>query len=295
MGSTQSIPTAPPSRVATDVPATCPMREGQAPTAENMNPLNRMPLTAQQSIAKGQQIVLPLERTLSTIPRAVSLNAGASACPIASTSNSTDQKRTAPVLANKDDLWEYPSPQQFYNALVRKNWETPEESIEMMVNIHNWMNEAAWQQVRLWEEKHNGGDRSTLASFEGRPQDLSPKARYNLMLAKIFPNSYHSLKPFDRHDWMVHRPVVSSPNSSSYTAPSSTQAYSIHRYVIDYYALPDDAEGNPVFSLDVRPALDSAPAVQERLTEWWKLKVEAWKGDGVGAGDGMGVRVQEEK
>lgn len=54
------------------------------------------------------------------------------------------------------DAWEYPSPQQFYNALVRKGWETPEESVEMMVHIHNWLNEAAWQQVRTWEEKHQG-------------------------------------------------------------------------------------------------------------------------------------------
>lgn len=80
----------------------------------------------------------------------------------------------------------------------------------MMVNIHNWINEEAWAQVRRWEEKHPGfvasaflvrrcaadlavvhrGERSMLASFQGRPQELSPKARYHLMMAKLFPNYY---------------------------------------------------------------------------------------------------------
>lgn len=88
--------------------------------------------------------------------------------------------------------------------------------------------------------------------------------------------------------------MVTNSSSSAYTAPSSTQAYTTHRYVIDYYALPDDQEGNPVFSLDVRPAVDSVAAVRERVEEWWRLKKEVW-GGGVGAGVGLGVRVQEEK
>lgn len=34
------------------------------------------------------------------------------------------------------------------------------------------------------------GDRSSLASFAGRPQDISPKARYHLMMGKLFPAYY---------------------------------------------------------------------------------------------------------
>ena len=102
------------------------------------------------------------------------------------------------------------------------------------------------------------------------------------------------MKPFDRHDWHIHRPLPSSSTTSSYTAPSSTQAYTTHRYVIDYYSLPDDAAGNPVFSLDVRPALDDFEAVKERLSTWWTLKKEKFSG-GEGAGMGIGVKVQEEK
>ena len=51
--------------------------------------------------------------------------------------------------------WEYPSPQQFYNALVRKGWETPEEHVETMVHIHNWLNEQAWLEIVKWEKKEN--------------------------------------------------------------------------------------------------------------------------------------------
>lgn len=239
---------------------------------------------------------LPVQRTQSTIPRANSATAGTSACPVAqvpaSDANTVQAEQAVP--AGKVETWEYPSPQQFYNALVRKGWETPEESLETIVNIHNWLNEAAWQQVRTWEEKHVGGDMSSLARFEGRPQDLSPKARYNMMLGKLFPNLYGTERPFDRHDWLVHRPVPKT-TSSSYTAASSTQQYTTHRYVIDYYALPDDSEGNPVFSLDVRPAVDSLAAVQERLVEWWKVKKEAWGASSSTSATTLGVRVQQEK
>lgn len=65
--------------------------------------------------------------------------------------------------------------------------------------------------------------------------------------------------------------------------------------VIDYYSLPDDADGNPVFSLDVRPALDSPAAVQERVAEWWRVKKETWLGLGTATDSVPGVRVTEDK
>jgi cytochrome c heme-lyase len=37
--------------------------------------------------------------------------------------------------------------------------------------------------------------------------------------------------------------------------------------VIDYYSAPDDEDGNPVFSLDVRPAVTPTAAV-ERMMRW---------------------------
>jgi cytochrome c heme-lyase len=40
------------------------------------------------------------------------------------------------------------------------------------------------------------------------------------------------------------------------------------RYVIDYYEGPDDPSGEPVFYLDVRPAIDSPALAMERMTRW---------------------------
>jgi hypothetical protein len=61
---------------------------------------------------------------------------------------------------------------------------------------------------------------------------------------------YSSDPPFDRHDWIVRRGTTGEEV----------------RYVIDYYSLPDDHHGNPVFSLDVRPALDSFGSIKERVS-----------------------------
>lgn len=92
----------------------------------------------------NQTIDLPLKRTESSIPR----------------------EGTA--------KWDYPSPQQFYNALVRKGWETPEEHVVTMVEIHNFLNEEAWEEVKKWEKRRTKCDNLLfisflfLTSFQGR-------------------------------------------------------------------------------------------------------------------------------
>jgi len=64
----------------------------------------------------------PLEREVSSIPR-----------------------------ARDSSKWEYPSAQRFYDGLARKGWETPEEDVQTMVDIHNFLNEEAWQEILKWE------------------------------------------------------------------------------------------------------------------------------------------------
>lgn len=104
--------------------------------------------------------------------------------------------------------------------------------------------------------------------------------------------------PFDRHDWIVTRnPPSSLPSSSTTTVAqeqgqtaitvtettpnSKTTTTTVQtpegtktttRYVIDYYAAGSDADGHPIFSLDVRPALDSLEAVNQRL----RVSLEEW-------------------
>ena len=129
----------PPSSSAAAGPAKCPIEHDKAPAATSqtpaqcpikhddaggLNPLNQMP-TLSQDRAADQTTALPVERETSTIPR------------------------------DEGSHWEYPSPQQFYNALVRKGWETPEEHVETMVQIHNFLNEQAWQEILKWERKEN--------------------------------------------------------------------------------------------------------------------------------------------
>jgi cytochrome c heme-lyase len=92
--------------------------------SETLDPRNHLPVLTQER-SPSQTTDLPTERTASSIPR------------------------------DATGTWEYPSPQQFYNALVRKGWETPENQIETIVQIHNFLNEKAWEEVQKWETEVN--------------------------------------------------------------------------------------------------------------------------------------------
>ncbi len=59
--------------------------------------------------------------------------------------------------------------------------------------------------------------------------------------------------PFDRHDWYVSRNVDGQNKEL--------------RYVIDFYSAPPEPTGEPVFYLDVRPAMTPTGAA-ERLLRW---------------------------
>ncbi|KAF9269150.1 hypothetical protein L218DRAFT_953699 [Marasmius fiardii PR-910] len=203
-------------------PAQCPIDHGNGASVSS---LNQMP-TLSQAPAPNQMMELPTSRVSSSIPRDAS------------------------------EKWEYPSPQQFYNALVRKGWETPEEHVETMVEIHNFLNEQAWEEVMKWERRQTN-DQVHLARFKGRPGELSPKARFWLLAGWLLPDRFNSEPPFDRHDWIIRRPKTGEEV----------------RYVIDYYSAPPEPDGSPVFSLDVRPALDNFSSIKERISV---ATEEAW-------------------
>lgn len=118
-----------------------------------------------------------------------------------------------------------------------------------MVDIHNFLNEKAWGEVVKWEKRIDGADGLQLARFQGKPGQFSPKARLFMFAGRLFPSRFSSEPPFDRHDWVVRRSKTGEEV----------------RYVIDYYSLPDEPDGTPVFSLDVRPALDSFGSVKQRI------------------------------
>lgn len=224
--------------------------------SDELNPLSNIPADLSLTPSPHQKVALPIERTPSTIPRA-DLDPNEDCYthhPNAYSSPSEER-------GMRVRTWDYPSPQQFYNALVRKGWETPEEHVQTMVDIHNWLNEQAWGEVLKWERESYDKDDVQLARFKGRPGEMSPKARIWLFAGWLFPSVFNTEPPFDRHDWIVRRPQTGEEV----------------RYVIDYYSAPPESDGSPSVSLDVRPALDNIGSIKARIAvatrdAWESLK-----------------------
>lgn len=227
--------TPPPPSTTSAVPAVCPMKkDGNGEADDTLNPLNNMPAFIPSSKLPGQKLDLPTERTFSTIPRG-------------------DDEA--------EGVWEYPSPQQMFNAMMKKGKGDgiPEDAVESMVDVHNFLNEGAWQEILEWERPYaeEFKKQPRLLQFTGRPHDLSPRARMYLQLSKVFPEAFNTEPPFDRHDWYVLR-------------SNGVGGWDQVRYIIDYYGGPDDPHGMPTFFLDVRPALDNATNAKDRMRHWLK-------------------------
>jgi cytochrome c heme-lyase len=201
--------------------------------SQEIDPKNMMP-APNQSPAPGQSVPLPVERVKSTIPK-----------------------------GGVDGNWLYPSPQMFYNSLVRKKKADNVDASEMniVVSIHNEMNERTWALLREWEAAHtrcagragrarrerarvkpfadntpprappseHTDGQPSLRRFQGNPYKLSPLARVKSWLGYGFP--------FDRHDWFVDR------------------GDSLVHYVIDYYYNPAGAANAPPARGDAVAAL----------------------------------------
>lgn len=245
--------------------------------AEVIDPKNMMPANPNQKPAPGQKAELSTARQESSIPKG----------------------------GTEASTWLYPSPQMFYNALVRKQKAdgVREEDVSVVVAIHNNMNERTWRSLLSWEESHKayvrrrgrrtqsrtdeegGRSRDELSSLAlTRPDPLSvvlrrelgpgcPKLRrfmgrpYDLSPKARVRSWLGGGYPFDRHDWFIDRGDGVE-----------------RRYVIDYYF---DTEANAkattleeslaAIQVDVRPALDSPGAVLDRLLAFPGRLIEASK------------------
>ncbi|KAI1910749.1 holocytochrome c synthase [Ophidiomyces ophidiicola] len=246
----------PPSTQPAAAPSAPPAEEHQS-TFSLLNPLNYMFSSISQARAANQTVDLPVDREPSSIPRA----------------------------SGEGGNWEYPSPQQMYNAMLRKGYtDTPQDAVESMVAVHNFLNEGAWNEIVQWESTFARGLKSgwekcrrgsenlelalerervagsgsieqpKLVKFMGRPQERTPKASMLQVLAWMHPAKFGTPPPFDRHDWYVLRQTSSGPKEV--------------RYVIDFYSGEPEPTGEPVFYLDIRPALDTPTAAVERLMKW---------------------------
>lgn len=58
------------------------------------------------------------------------------------------------IEASKSSSWLYPSEQMFYNAMKRKGAEPNPEDMQLVVNIHNIVNEQCWVEILKWEKSH---------------------------------------------------------------------------------------------------------------------------------------------
>lgn len=281
--------------------------------------------------APSQSHNLSLQREGSSIPRgAFAPSPNGRGCPVRHSRPSSETEVSQPSGYEDDGSgkWQYPSPQQMYNALLRKGYtDTDPTAVPAMVSVHNFLNEGAWAEILEWERRFHAGLRQgwdvssrggeersyfgamteleedgwqramfdmrrraeamiglqaastgtprgakgsagarqqqaeqdvpepRLLRFEGRPDDTTPRARWLQLLGRVWPSEYSSAPPFDRHDWYVLR---HSPDGSTKEI----------RYVIDYYSGPDEETGEPVFHLDVRPAIDGPTGFGERILRW---------------------------
>ncbi|KAF2894748.1 hypothetical protein ILUMI_11425 [Ignelater luminosus] len=198
----------------------CPVQHG-----DDINPLNMMP-PANQTPAPDQPFPLPTTRQVSTIPKAI-------------------------VKEGESPFWVYPSPQMFWNAMLRKGWRWKNDDLnpkdmEHIIKIHNANNEQAWQEVLKWEALHcYECMEPKLKSFGGKATQYSPRARIRQLMGYELP--------FDRHDWIVDRCGKEV------------------RYVIDYYDGGDLNNKYQFAILDVRPAMDSFENIWDRMkVAWWR-------------------------
>lgn len=186
-------------------------------------------------------------------------SSSSSSCPSPSPSrpfllSTVRQKSSIPSVMGE---WYFPSPAQFYDAMQKKGHTKgicPEDA-SVVVAIHNAVNERAWQEILAYEQLHRHEcDTVKLQRFQGRPGDISPKARWRQL------QGYG--EPFDRHDWYVDR------------------CGKTVKYVIDFYDGASAKEQNYVnqtskqqdvcIYIDARPALQSLGAIWDRLRKRYK-------------------------
>ncbi|KAF9377968.1 Cytochrome c1 heme lyase [Podila verticillata] len=198
-----------------------------------IDPTNNMPASPDQFRIASQTRDLNTEREISTIPKA------ANAADPYGEKGSSSGNHAADPDGDSDSVWIYPSEQMFFNAMKRKNWNPREEDMKFVVPIHNMVNEMAWKHILKWEknmENTCGGPK--LVKFEGKPKEITPKARLRSWMGYTLP--------FDRHDWVVDR--------------CGKQV----TYIIDFYSGQPDPRypEAPSFYLDVRPKLTPEGAWQ---------------------------------
>jgi len=136
---------------STSSKSTCPVEH------DNINPRNFMPILS-QTPAPDQSVSLSTHREVSFIPKTPLGNTTTTTPPPPNTSSSSSSS-SHPIQEDEsikeDKTWVYPSPQQFFNAVKRKNPndEIKPEDVPAAVWIHNRLNDECWKEIMKWESK----------------------------------------------------------------------------------------------------------------------------------------------
>ncbi|KAH8095385.1 holocytochrome-c synthase [Aureococcus anophagefferens] len=167
---------------------------------------------------------------------------------------STERVESSIPTLDAGSRWTYPSPQMFWNSLVRKGkvGGASEGDMDTVIAVHNSMNEATWAKILEWEALSDpGAPRRGSRGSRGGRRSTAPR-----------PGSSSSLG-------------TRSPSTAT-TGSSSGDGAEV-RYVIDYYSdeaatardetpkTMHDVGAVKSILLDVRPALDSPAALWDRV------------------------------
>ncbi|PWZ01993.1 cytochrome c and c1 heme-lyase [Testicularia cyperi] len=216
---------------------------------------------------------LSKEREISSIPRSFAQLASNTSTPAqaAQPSAALDATASAPVNATEDQdgKWVYPSPLQFYNAMKRKNQNPNVADMDIVVPIHNAVNEQAWRQIlqweRMWTNQTPGSESTKLISFKGRPKDLTWHAWFRGLAGYQHP--------FDRHDWTVDRDgkqvryIIDFYSGRSAPPPNTDLANTDDTIAKNFGASQSQSQQQPQplsFYLDVRPAPSTPEGIAMR-------------------------------
>ncbi|UVC49525.1 cytochrome C1 heme lyase [Theileria orientalis] len=153
--------------------------------------------------------------------------------------NDTRAKSTIP---SKQSCWLYPSHRQFYKSTLSKGHDVDAKLIPTIVEIHNLINEKAWEHVMEYESLHKSScTNPVLIHFVGRKDKPTIKSILNAIIGYK--------RPYDRHDWTVDR------------------CGKRRRYILDFYEGFSENPDKMGVHIDVRPDL-SFDGICDRLRLW---------------------------
>ncbi|EKX74025.1 cytochrome c1 heme lyase, putative [Theileria equi strain WA] len=141
-----------------------------------------------------------------------------------------NDRRTKSSIPSRESLWLYPSQRQFYKSTLNKGYDVDANLIPAMVDIHNVINERAWEQVMEYESLHaKECENPLLIRFVGKKDQYTIRSMINYIRGYKLP--------YDRHDWTVDRCGKSI------------------RYIIDFYEGESKEKDKFGVYIDARPEL----------------------------------------